>query len=148
MSERLKEHDWKSCRRLYRLEGSNPSLSATSPRNPRPCINVEPLAADTTEAASPGSTGRPRRNEMSFVAKNLMPGEAVTYRAVLHWNVYVKPVLSLLLAAGASFFVPSPYTWIAAAVLVTPALIWLLAVHVQRASAEFAITNRRLIVKT
>ena len=28
LSERPKEHDWKSCRRDKRLEGSNPSLSA------------------------------------------------------------------------------------------------------------------------
>ena len=31
MSEWLKEHDWKSCRRLYRLVGSNPTLSAIFP---------------------------------------------------------------------------------------------------------------------
>ncbi len=30
MSERLKEHDWKSCKRDERFEGSNPSLSASS----------------------------------------------------------------------------------------------------------------------
>ena len=30
LSERLKEHDWKSCRRLKRLRGSNPRLSARS----------------------------------------------------------------------------------------------------------------------
>ena len=29
VSERLKEHDWKSCVRLYRTQGSNPCLSAT-----------------------------------------------------------------------------------------------------------------------
>ncbi len=28
MSERPKEHDWKSCVRVHRTEGSNPSLCA------------------------------------------------------------------------------------------------------------------------
>ena len=30
LSERLKEHDWKSCRRQKRLRGSNPRLSASA----------------------------------------------------------------------------------------------------------------------
>ena len=29
MSERLKEHAWKACIREQRIEGSNPSLSAS-----------------------------------------------------------------------------------------------------------------------
>ena len=39
MSERLKEHDWKSCvRAKTRTEGSNPSLSA-SKTNTNPCAS-------------------------------------------------------------------------------------------------------------
>ena len=38
MSERLKEHDWKSCvRAKTRAEGSNPSLSAIEIKYARPC---------------------------------------------------------------------------------------------------------------
>ena len=33
MPERLKGHDWKSCVRLKRTEGSNPSLSARNDTN-------------------------------------------------------------------------------------------------------------------
>ena len=57
---------------------------------------------------------------MSYVEKNLMAGEQVVYRAELHWIVFLtlKAILTL-------FILP----WI------------------QRATSEFAVTNRRVIIK-
>ena len=84
---------------------------------------------------------------MSFVDKTLMPGESIAYRGRLHWNVYVGPLLLLALVAGLAFAIPQAYL-VVAAVAAAPAAIWLLVVHVQRVSAEFAITSRRIVVKT
>ncbi len=57
---------------------------------------------------------------MGYVEKSLMPGEEVTYRAALHWIVFVslKALLTLFIAP-----------------------------LVQRATSEFAVTNRRVVVK-
>ncbi len=57
---------------------------------------------------------------MGYVEKSLMPGEQVAYRAELHWIVFVslKALLTLFI---------SPL--------------------VRRATSEFAVTNRRVIIK-
>ncbi len=54
MSERLKEHDWKSCERAKtRSEGSNPSLSAI--------ILEENQALRNVEVMNPVRSGRKQR---------------------------------------------------------------------------------------
>lgn len=83
---------------------------------------------------------------MSFVARNLMPGETIAHRGRIHWNVYVKPLLALAAAIAVTIVVPREFAPVAAAAAL-PVLAWLLAVHVRRRASEFAITNRRLIVK-
>ncbi len=57
---------------------------------------------------------------MGYIEKSLMPGEEVAYRASLHWIVFVslKALLTLFIAP-----------------------------LVQRATSEFAVTNRRVVVK-
>ena len=57
---------------------------------------------------------------MSYVEKNLMAGEQVVYRAELHWIVF------LTLKALLTLFIQP---WI------------------QRATSEFAVTSRRVIIK-
>ena len=57
---------------------------------------------------------------MSYVDSNLAAGEQVTYRAVLHWAAFltVRALLTLFIAP-----------------------------LVDRATSEFAVTNRRVIIK-
>ncbi len=57
---------------------------------------------------------------MGYVEKSLMPGEQVAYRASLHWMVFLS-----LKALFTLFIAPL----------------------VQRATSEFAVTNRRVVVK-
>lgn len=83
---------------------------------------------------------------MSFVDSNLMPGEKVVFRGRLHWNVYLKPLALLVLAIAVALVLPRRLAPVSAA-FALPIAIWLLAVHVRRRAAEFAITSRRLIVK-
>ena len=85
---------------------------------------------------------------MNFVDKHLLPGETVTYRTRLHWKSYVAPILIALL-----FFVPLAVIALRSenrilALLPALAAILMLAVaRVRRLSSEFAVTNRRIIIK-
>ena len=95
---------------------------------------------------------------MGYVQNNLITGESVSYRARLHWLLFVKPALIasvILAAAGFTFYtadlgkVLSTQTallvWIG--VLVISALPVLSTTLTWR-SAEFAVTNKRVILKT
>jgi uncharacterized membrane protein YdbT with pleckstrin-like domain len=94
---------------------------------------------------------------MKYVDENLIQGEKVAYRAPLHWKVAMGPMLlSILLLVGA--FVLFDYAWpgtdnsrafwIAGAVLLVLATIPILKARVAMSSAEFVVTNKRVILKT
>lgn len=88
---------------------------------------------------------------MSYLDKNMLPGEAVAYRARLHPVIFLHPaffslvglafVVFGLLNAGLSYF------WLLGALF----LLYAAAVGIGRAvhyvSSEFAITNKRLVIK-
>jgi uncharacterized membrane protein YdbT with pleckstrin-like domain len=88
---------------------------------------------------------------MGYVEDNLMPGEEVTYRAHLHWVIYVRAALIALLGLAlvvAGFWRAdfNVLAYLGAAVLVVAAIVWL--VHwVKSRTSEFAVTNRRVIIK-
>jgi uncharacterized membrane protein YdbT with pleckstrin-like domain len=86
---------------------------------------------------------------MSYVDRHLLTGETVTYRTHLHWKIYGLPVLLVLV-------VLVPLTYLAAARSSTPALallpagvalIVLAIAWLRRRSSEFAVTNKRVIIK-
>jgi len=97
-------------------------------------------------------------NSMGYVDDNLITGETITYRARLHWILFIKPALigltiialvaflfyiadlSNVLSAQAMLLIGIAVLIIAALPLLAAALTWL--------SAEFAVTNRRVILKT
>jgi uncharacterized membrane protein YdbT with pleckstrin-like domain len=85
---------------------------------------------------------------MGYIDQNLISGEAVTYKAQLHWSVFVKPLLlSLVLAGAGSFVLYRGYSWPGAGIIVV-ALIPIVVAKIKRSSAEFAVTNKRVILKT
>src|SRR5258706_13719120 len=50
-----------------------------------------------------------RRSNMSYVERNLMPGETVVYRTRLHWVVIFWPiVLSILFGVAAGVLLAAP----------------------------------------
>ncbi len=63
---------------------------------------------------------------MGYVESNLMKDEKVLYQGHLHWAIFVGPVLLSLVLVG---------------------LPWLVAALIRNATSEFAVTNRRVIVK-
>jgi uncharacterized membrane protein YdbT with pleckstrin-like domain len=95
---------------------------------------------------------------MGYVDNNLITGEKVTYRGRLHWVLLVKPglvsliifvvVAGLLYESGLNRMISTVsmvLAWLA--VLVLSAIPILLAV-LTWTSAEFSVTNKRVILKT
>jgi uncharacterized membrane protein YdbT with pleckstrin-like domain len=85
---------------------------------------------------------------MGYINRHLLPGEQVTYRTRLHWKVYVGPVLLVLLVLLplTILALSSTHVWLAA-LPTAAALGVLLAAFIRRWTSEFAVTNKRVILK-
>lgn len=89
---------------------------------------------------------------MGYVEDNLMPGETVTYRARLHWVIYLRAALLalvgvvLVLVDAAPGQQPGLVGFFGGFVLLLAALVWLVQ-WVKSRTSEFAITNKRVIIK-
>jgi len=86
---------------------------------------------------------------MSYIDANLLAGEHVVFRTRLHWKLLVGPVLFMLatLVPIAWLRATSGYTnW----ALIAPAVgvVVLLAAILKRQSSDFAVTNKRVMMKT
>ncbi len=88
---------------------------------------------------------------MGYVEKNLLPGETITYRAGLHPIVFAAPIFFGLVGI---FFVVlgsiekdlSAFAWLGVLFLVVAAVVGL-ARFVRVKTSEFAITDKRVLVK-
>jgi len=92
---------------------------------------------------------------MKYVEQVLQPGETVTYATSLHWLVYLRAILLVILAVlslVAAKAVAEPAAQIAldiiAAVLGLLALVSGLDAVIRRSTTELAVTDRRVIFKT
>src|SRR5687768_3977910 len=92
---------------------------------------------------------------MGYVDENLITDEVVKYRARLHWMAlfHLHASAFLLVAGGAGLVVfgllrEMPGATIGGAVLLVVGLIVAVIARMLRNSAEFAITNKRVILKT
>jgi uncharacterized membrane protein YdbT with pleckstrin-like domain len=97
---------------------------------------------------------------MSYVEKNLIPGERIVYRTGVHWSVLVGPtiVAAVIAAPGiallayrdriASNEIPVDAATVAGIVLVVVAAIVLAYNVIKRNATEIAVTDRRVIIKT
>ena len=81
---------------------------------------------------------------MSYVESNLLPNEHITYRAKLHWIIYALPasvfLVAILVALGGG-------GWIAGAAIGVIGFVLLLPPWIRASSSEFAITNKRVLIK-
>ncbi len=91
---------------------------------------------------------------MSYVRSHLQEGETVVYETTVHWIVYWRAILWLVLAvvAGGLAFSLDTRSYASALVIAAIALAAVAAVQwcralVRRATTELAITDRRIIVK-
>ena len=98
---------------------------------------------------------------MGYVEQNLISGETVTYRARLHWIILFWPMVVAVLfgIVGVPMFLAAIAStgptdgssgWLAllGALLLLIGAIPLISALVIRASAEFAVTNKRVIFKS
>jgi uncharacterized membrane protein YdbT with pleckstrin-like domain len=84
---------------------------------------------------------------MSYVEKNLMPGEQIEYRAYLHWLVFLLPIL-LFMPAIWPFSVGGAIAKVFALILIVGVLVTGLIAVIERRTSEFAVTNKRVLIKT
>src|SRR5450432_2283022 len=80
---------------------------------------------------------------MGFVERNLLPNEQVTYRARLHWIIYLVPAIVILAAIAIALAGGG----IAAMVVGGIGLLSMLPPWIKSSSSEFAITNKRVVIK-
>jgi uncharacterized membrane protein YdbT with pleckstrin-like domain len=85
---------------------------------------------------------------VSYLDRNLLKNEQVLFRTRLHWRLYVAPVLFTLFVMGPI----AVLLWWKEARLWSPlpvalGLVWVLAAHIRRQSSEFAVTNKRVVIK-
>jgi len=92
---------------------------------------------------------------MGYVERVLQPGETIVYATSLHWLIYLRALVLLLIAIGcliASGKVDSPSFSLALELLalffVIVAALAGLGALIRRATTELAITDRRVIYKT
>lgn len=81
---------------------------------------------------------------MGYVDSNLLPNEQVTYRARLHRIIYLVPVCALIIALGVGV---ASGSWIAGGILAVIGLLLLVPPWIRSISSEFAVTNKRVLVK-
>jgi membrane protein YdbS with pleckstrin-like domain len=91
---------------------------------------------------------------MAYYTKVLQPDETVKVIGRLHWWIYGRGAVVLLIAVGvfiASYWVLDPtwqgYVQIAAAAIAVVGLILVLVAWIQRHATEIVVTDRRVIFK-
>jgi uncharacterized membrane protein YdbT with pleckstrin-like domain len=83
---------------------------------------------------------------MGYVKQHLLPGEQVVYETRLHKFSYLLPLC--LAAVGVVFFFVGNDTHRLAWFLLLSGLVWGLFGYIDYTTSEFAVTNRRVILKT
>ena len=81
---------------------------------------------------------------MGYVENNLLPNEQVTYRAKLHGIIYGFPVTLFAIAILVVVLGGGPIAGIAIAVV---GAVLLLPPWIRSTSSDFAITNKRVLIK-
>jgi uncharacterized membrane protein YdbT with pleckstrin-like domain len=88
---------------------------------------------------------------VGYVERHLLPGERVVYRTRLHWVLFVKPVLLILvgivLAVVLRQVAEPPWLWMVGGAVVLAGVGWWLVHYVEVMTSEFAVTSSRLILK-
>lgn len=82
---------------------------------------------------------------MSYVDRNLLEGEQAIYRGRLHSIIFLPPIALAVLGAVLAWYLAS---WYVAAVALILVILIAFPRFVRFASSEFAVTNKRVIVKT
>ena len=92
---------------------------------------------------------------MKYVEQVLQPGEKIIYATSLHWLVYLRAIILVIIAVAtllASRAVPEPGLALALQALAALFGLWALLsglnAVIRRSTTELAVTDRRVIFKT
>ena len=85
---------------------------------------------------------------MGYVANHLLIGENIIYEARVHWIIFVKGISFFMVAIAMLIWLDQPYGNYAALLFSLIGIYYLVAPTIDYYFSEFAITNKRLIVKT
>ena len=85
---------------------------------------------------------------MSYVDSQLLPNEVVRYRARLHRSLFIIPCVFIVLAAATVVFAVAqhPFWWVVLGLALIGAVTFLTA-WVKYKTSEFAVTDKRVIIK-
>ena len=85
---------------------------------------------------------------MSYVESQLLPGEQVQYRAHLHRVIYFWPAVASLVAIAVGVVGrDAPAIWVSSLVVLAAAAVALTRKMLLRRTSEFAVTDKRVIIK-
>jgi membrane protein YdbS with pleckstrin-like domain len=89
-----------------------------------------------------------KKRNMSFIEKNLANNEKIVYKGTLHWWIYMKNILIIILGVIICSNAKSNFANGVGGVIVFIALIGLVGAYMRSKSSEFVVTNRRVMLKT
>ena len=81
---------------------------------------------------------------MGYIDKNLMDGEKIIYRTKLHWIVFLGPLILFLIGI---ILMLDQKTAPGGAIFFFVAIIWVIAAIISRATSEFGISDKRVLIK-
>ena len=85
---------------------------------------------------------------MSYIDGNLLAGERVVFRTRLHWKLLVGPLLFAVVTVLAIPLLVSQGIWHNLALIAPGAgLVAVLVAIIRRQSSDFAVTNKRVMMK-
>ena len=87
---------------------------------------------------------------MNYIVKNLQPGEEIKYVAKLHFFLFIQPILLLLIGAilASSPKEISAITHYAGLLILFFGIISLLSRILIKVGSSYAVTNKRVVLKT
>jgi uncharacterized membrane protein YdbT with pleckstrin-like domain len=92
---------------------------------------------------------------MSYIDSNLLDGEHVVFRTRLHWLLFMGPVLFIVIVLLPAAWLLSSGTWFLASgtwggyawVPIGLGALILVVTFIKRQSSDFAVTNKRVMMK-
>jgi len=115
-----------------------------------------PSCGKQTRLLMPGQAPKPtpsiQASHASYIHENLMPSEVVTAATVLHWVVYLQIIPAAILALFVAYLLwsamddghPILVFILAEIFMVAPAA---LGAFINKKTSEFAVTNKRVLMK-
>lgn len=84
---------------------------------------------------------------MGYVENNLMKNEKIVYQAQMHWWIFVRPVIFLII--GLAFLTAGEEgpTKTVGSVITILSLIGLLWQFIRKKTSEFVVSNKRVVLK-